>query len=152
MDNQEKWDLRFLEMARLVASWSKDPSTCVGAVLVRPDRTVASVGYNGFPRGVSDSPELYENREEKYARVIHAEENAILNAKEPTRGYTLYVSTEPCDGCTARTIQSGVGRVVAYAASEELKTRWQKSFDRCQNMRDEAGIEYVVYLPRTQTA
>lgn len=46
-----KWDERFIELARLVATWSKDPSTKVGAVIVRPYRTVASVGFNGFARG-----------------------------------------------------------------------------------------------------
>ena len=42
----EKWNVRFLDLARFIAAWSKDPSTKVGAVLVRPDRTIAAVGFN----------------------------------------------------------------------------------------------------------
>ena len=57
-----KWDERFIELARLVAAWSKDPSTKVGAVIVRPDRTVASVGFNGFARGVDDTEERLNDR------------------------------------------------------------------------------------------
>ena len=80
MDN--KWDGRFVELASHIAKWSKDPSTKCGAVIVRSDKTIASVGYNGFPRGLDDSGKLYDNRSVKYDRVIHAEMNAILNASE----------------------------------------------------------------------
>src|SRR5215211_1547674 len=69
-----KWDYRFLQAAELFASWSKDPSNQVGAVVVRPDKTIASTGFNGFPRNTDDSQELYENRDEKLRRVKHAEE------------------------------------------------------------------------------
>ena len=65
----DKWDSRFLELAKLVSTWSKDPSTKTGAVIVRPDRSVASIGFNGFPVKMSDHQELYDNREEKYSRL-----------------------------------------------------------------------------------
>jgi len=68
----EKWDRRFLEMAGLVASWSKDPSTQVGAVIVRPNKTIVSVGYNGFPRAVRDDQSLYQDRPTKLMRTVHA--------------------------------------------------------------------------------
>ena len=76
---QEKWDRRYLDIAKSVSQWSKDPSTKVGAVLVRDNRIV-SVGYNGFPEGVDDSEERYNNRELKYDLVVHAEVNAIISA------------------------------------------------------------------------
>lgn len=66
-----KWDRRFLRLAQEVASWSKDPSTKTGAVIVRPDKTIAAIGYNGFPRGCDDAPELYAHRETKLSRVVH---------------------------------------------------------------------------------
>ena len=73
----KRWDMRFLEMAQLVASWSKDPSTKVGATIVDDDRRVISVGYNGFPKGVADNKRL-EDRDEKYKMIVHAERNALL--------------------------------------------------------------------------
>ena len=82
----ERWDRHFLALAEHVASWSKDPSTQTGAVIVRPDRTIASVGYAGFPRGCDDSDSLYADRNEKYARIVRCEMNAVLSAREPLQG------------------------------------------------------------------
>jgi len=84
-----KWDRRFLEMARLVSSWSKDPSTKVGSVVVRPDKTVASVGFNGFPRGVADTEARLCDRGEKLDLIVHAEINALSVAHESLSGYSV---------------------------------------------------------------
>ena len=85
-----KWDIRFLEMAKLVASWSKDPSTQVGAVAVR-NRTVIAQGYNGLPRGMKDTHDRLTVRTLKIKRIVHAEMNAIYNAAE--NGVSLKDST-----------------------------------------------------------
>jgi dCMP deaminase len=137
----EWWDRYFLRLAQHVSTASKDPSTQVGAVVVRPDRTVASVGYNGFPRGVSDDPELYDDRLSKYTRVIHAEMNAVLNAHGPLVGSTLY--TWPfmsCDRCAVHMIQVGVARVVAPKASPDKEERWGEAFVTTRALFKEAGI------------
>src|SRR5260370_42252317 len=84
-----KWDLRYLDMARLGSTWSKDPSTQTGAVIVRPNGTVAGVGFNGFPKGMSDDPALYANREEKYSRIVHCEVNALLFSGGSVQGATF---------------------------------------------------------------
>ena len=141
VENVDKWDRRFLDMATLVAGWSKDPSTQVGAVLVREDRTVASVGFNGFPRGCSDDDELYEDRETKYARVVHAELNAILSANEDVRGHTLYVTHMPCAGCAAAIVQSGVRRAVWFKRDNEMTQRWVDSMTRAMSLLREAGVK-----------
>lgn len=125
-------------MAEYVAGASKDPSTQVGAVVVRPDRTVASTGYNGMARGCDDHPSIYEDRELKYDRVVHAEANAIVTAREPLHGYTLYTwPFMPCTHCAGLVIQAGITRVVSFENSNE---RWQKSFARAQTMFHEAGV------------
>lgn len=125
------WDKRFLGLAEHVSSWSKDPRTKVGAVIVRPNRTVVSVGYNGFPRGMTDLPPRYEDKDEKYSRIVHAEMNAILHSTEKLEGYTLY--TWPfmtCDRCAVAVIQSGITRVVSPRCPEELLERWGESFKK----------------------
>lgn len=69
-----------MEVAELVASWSKDPSTKTGAIVVGPDREIRATGYNGLVRGVNDDvPERLE-RPTKYDFFEHAERNAIYNA------------------------------------------------------------------------
>jgi len=133
-----KWDNRFLELADKVASWSKDPSTKVGAVIVRPNRTIVSTGYNGFPRGVEDSEALYADRVEKYPRVVHAELNAVLMAKGETEGATLYCTLFPCSECAKAIIQSGVTEVVV--PSLEKLERYYDSMCLTEDMFRQAGV------------
>ena len=140
----DKWDIRFLKLAKEVASWSKDPSTQTGAVIVRPDKTIASVGYNGFPREMVDDENLLNNREEKYDRTIHAELNAILASKETLTGYSIYVSPwMPCSRCAVHVIQANISNVIAVKASEDKLERWKDSFDRTKKYLDECGVELI---------
>ena len=144
-ERQEKWDHRFFDLAKVVAGWSKDPSTKVGSVIIRPDRTVASVGYNGFPRGTDDSEELYNDRAVKYERVVHAECNAILNAKEPLDGYTCYIWPLPsCANCAATIIQSGIKSVI-YPLGHPTAERFKDSIAIGKQMFEEAGIDVIEY-------
>lgn len=136
----EKWDYRFFDLAKLVANWSKDPSTKVGSVIIRPDRTVASVGYNGFPRGTDDSEELYSDRAVKYERVVHAECNAILNAREPLHGYKCYIWPLPsCANCAATIIQTGITEVV-FTTGHPTAERFADSIKIGRDMLNEAGV------------
>lgn len=150
-ERQWKWDNRFLQLAETVAQWSKDPSTKVGAVIVRPDLTIASLGYNGFARGCLDTEVIYDNRERKYQRVIHAEMNAVLTAREPLHGYTLYTTppglSPTCDRCAAHVIQSGIKRVVCRDQSHyHMAGRWADAWAEALNMYCEAGVS-VVHVP-----
>lgn len=136
-----KWQARFIDLAKEVATWSKDVSSQVGAVIVRPDRTVASVGFNGFPRGVEDSSFLIENRDAKLLRTIHAELNAILAAKEPLNGYSIFVwPFQPCAQCAAAIIQSGIKEVYCPYNDHMAQERWSESFKAALQMFDEAGV------------
>ena len=129
-----KWDERFIELARLVAAWSKDPSTKVGAVIVRPDRTIASLGFNGFARGVDDTEERFNNRELKYPLTIHAEANALMSANEKLNGCTLYVTPLlPCHACAGLIIQSGISKVVAECGIVNNPDLWHSSFAIAKN-------------------
>lgn len=112
MNRQRKWDLRYLGLSQLVASWSKDPSTKVGAVLVRPNNSVAATGFNGFPPGWCDEPALYQDREYKYQHVVHAETNALNFYDQPTPGFTLYTSFPCCPNCVTYAARRGVTRIV----------------------------------------
>jgi dCMP deaminase len=141
---RQTWDEWFLGLAAYIATRSKDPSTQVGAVIARGDRTVAACGYNGFPRYVSDAPGLLGHREEKLKRTIHAEVNAILTAKEPLHGYTLYTTLLPCSHCALLVIQSGITRVVARTATEGQITRWGESFKLSNDLFSEANVEVTL--------
>jgi len=152
---QRKWDLDFLVDAILETRRSKDPSTKVGAIVARPDGTTAARGYNGFPRGVHDTPERLNDRSQKYPRVVHAEANAIVTAREPLHGYTLYCTHVPCsDGhnCAGLVIQSGIRRVVALdpvgdapGQTGGLPSSWRASLDTSAEMFSEAGVSLDFY-------
>lgn len=137
-----KWDDRFLGMAELISSYSKDPSTKVGTVIVRPDKTVASTGFNGFPKGLSDDPMLYDIKEFKYSRIIHAEMNALLFAKEDLLDYTLYTfPCLPCDRCAMHIIQAGIKRVVTFKCT--TKPQWEEAWKLARSVFKEAGVEVI---------
>jgi dCMP deaminase len=149
-----KWDQRFLEMAELVSTWSKDPSTKCGAVIVRPNPngapSVVATGYNGFSRRVSDDPALYEDRGEKYQRVVHAEMNALLSVAERLDGYTIYTfpagRSGACDRCAAHIIQAGIKQIVhpMPPEGEEFgEGRWVEAENRALQLFSEAGVEVI---------
>lgn len=138
-----KWDLRFIQLARHISSWSKDPSTKVGAVITDSKRRVVAHGYNGFPRGVLDSEELYEDKEQKYPRVVHAELNAILNSRGVVEGCTLYVHPlPPCPECAKAIIQSGIAKVVMLDPPRE-DSLWAQRFRVSKEMFEQAGVTVV---------
>ena len=142
-----KWDIRYVELARLVSTWSKDPSTQVGAVLVRPDNSVASIGYNGFPRGIEDTEERLNDREVKYSHMIHGEMNAVLNAHDSVRGNTLFLwPLLCCDRCAPHMIQAGIKRVVAPTCPPEKADRWEPILAKSRERFAEAGVE-VIEIP-----
>ncbi len=136
------WHLRFLELAAQVAQWSRDPSKKVGAVVVRPDKTVASLGFNGFARGVADDDARYADKALKNEMVVHAEMNAILHAREPLHGYALYIwPYHPCARCAASIIQSGIKTIYSFAGETE---NWKDTIDLAGSMFTEAGVTVVM--------
>ena len=135
-----KWHRRFMALAEHVATWSKDPSTQVGCVLVDDDRRVVAMGFNGFPRGVSDADDRYADRPTKYLMVQHAEANAILNAVGKTQGCTAYITHHPCANCAGLLIQAGVRSIITHATPEALAERFRDSFAASVTMLDEAGV------------
>jgi dCMP deaminase len=136
------WDERFLKMAELVASWSKDPSTQTGAVIVDKDNRVVSVGYNGFPKGVEDTEERLNNRELKYKMIVHCERNAMLFAQRNLEGCKLY--TWPfmsCAPCAAQVINAGIKEVIAPKSDNP---RWKADFDLSTQLFEEAGVKVTL--------
>ena len=140
----DKWQRRFLNLAGVVSSWSRDPSTKCGAVIVRPDKTICSVGFNGFPRGVPDDEKMLDNREERLYRTIHAEANAIISAKDTSlAGYGIFIyPMMPCANCSALIIQSGITYVVYQENNDpRMRERWEDSHDRSKRMFKDSGVE-----------
>jgi dCMP deaminase len=133
LSNQKKWDRRFMELASQISSWSKDPNTKVGAVIVDEDRRVCGIGFNGFPAGVVDRPEVLRDSETKHACTIHAEVNAIHNSAR-TKGCTIYTTLAPCAQCMAQIIQAGIVAVVYGDRHPKI------DYTHTQQMSAESGV------------
>jgi len=141
-----KWDTRFLRVAEEIRTWSRDPGTKVGCVLVL-DKRILSVGFNGFPQNLSDSLDLYEDRDYKLAVTVHAEANAIMNAAKngaKTQSCTAYVTFPPCSQCAAALIQAGVETVICPDPADAPE-RWRASFKLANNMLYQSGVKLLYY-------
>ena len=138
----DKWDNRFIELAKHISTWSKDPSTKVGCVVVGEDREIRSTGFNGFPRGIEDDSERLSDRSQKYPLICHAEENAIMHAARiglALKGCTAYVTWPPCTRCARSLIQAGISEVV-IPAGLEIPGRWKEDFERSMALLRESGV------------
>lgn len=127
-----KWHYRFMDMAKMISTWSKDPSSQIGAVAVNDERRILATGYNGFPKGIADTEERLNDKDEKYPRIVHAEMNALMNALYSgvsLKDSTLYVYGLPvCPSCTKCVIQAGIKRLVIPSAKTD-KGNWQQVWE-----------------------
>lgn len=139
MYRRSKWDRRFMRLASMVATWSKDPDHQVGAVIVDSDRHIQGLGFNGPPKHVKDTK---LSKQQKQLRSLHAELNAILNCKESTVGSSIYVYPyAPCAQCAAAIIQKGI--ITVYYNQPIVLHSWRDSQAEGEKMLREAGIELI---------
>lgn len=145
--NYISWDECFILMAELIAERSKDPSTQAGAVIVNRQKIIIGLGYNGFPRGVSDDDLPWEREgsflETKYAYVVHAEENAVYNSNTQTKGCAIYTTLFPCNECAKTIIQNGISEVVYISDKYHNEDIWMAS----RRLFDRADVVYRQYVP-----
>lgn len=143
----KKWSDRYLNICDEVASWSKDPSTKVGAVVVGKKGQILSQGYNGFPRGIGDTERRYKDKKRKYELIVHAEMNAIYNATyngQSLDGATIYITGLPvCHECAKAIVQVGIKRVVAKC--NKIKPAWKESTKIATQIFEEAEIDYILH-------
>lgn len=138
-----KWDMRFVSLAEHISTWSKDPSTQCGAVIVDRQNRIMGIGFNGFPRGVQDSLHRLSDRAIKYPIVLHAESNAIDFATK-TQDCTIYVHPmPPCAGCMSKIIQNGITRVVAPRSHDD---RWSDSVKLSLEIASDKDVNIQVDL------
>ncbi len=139
-----EWDHRFLNLAHHVGRWSKDQSTQVGCVIIGPHREIRAIGYNGFPRGIDDSPGSIRNeRPAKYLWTEHAERNAIYQAARiglTVMGCTMYVPWFPCMDCARAIVQVGIARLVAIRPNTS-DSKWGEQFANAITLLQEAGVK-----------
>lgn len=139
-----------MDVAKVVASKSKDKSMKVGTVIVSANNSILASGYNGFPRGVDEEvlPARSE-RPEKYFWTEHAERNAVYNAA--LNGVKLcysiaYSTAHPCVECARAFIQSGVSDLYLPIKENDALTlagrweAWEDQIDKSLEILDASGV------------
>lgn len=138
-----EWGNRYLSLAKEISTWSKDPSRKIGAVAVGEKGQILAQGYNGFPRGILDSADRYNDRSIKYKYVVHAEMNVIYNATfngVSLDGARLFVYGLPvCSECAKGIIQVGIQSVTIFT-EESVPDIWNDSWNTTQSMFKEAKV------------
>ena len=140
------WNKRFMDVSRLVASWSKDKKKKVGAIIVKNNRIIGT-GFNGFVKGALDNDESKHQKPKKNFHVIHAETNSIYNCAEAgvsTKGATIFVTWHPCSSCVNAIIQSGIIKLICPEPDFTNKS-YADSFKEAQEILKDAKVEVIYY-------
>jgi dCMP deaminase len=141
-----EWGNRYISLAKEISTWSKDPSRKIGAVAVGDKGQILAQGYNGFPRGILDSADRYNDRPTKYKYVVHAEMNVIYNATfngVSLNSSRLFVYGLPvCSECAKGIIQVGIQSVTVFS-EDEVPEIWTDSWKTTQTMFEEAGVSAI---------
>ena len=144
-DISKTWKLRYLDLAKQLSSWSKDPSTKVGCVAIGNEGQVLSQGYNGFPRNVLDSEERYLDKETKYNYIVHAEMNCIyhasINGVSLLNSHLFVYGLIICHECAKGIIQVGIKKVY-MKKYKQIPEKWEKSFLLTKQLFKEGGVDY----------
>ena len=137
------WASRFIDLAHVVAGWSKDPSTKVGAVITDDHNRIISLGFNGVPMSCREP----NTREQKLYRTLHAEQNAMAFAECDLRGARIFITHAPCAQCAAMVVQRGLSLVCYDVRSTETAffERWKDSHQEAMCMLYEAGVTVLPY-------
>ena len=151
-----KWDIRFIEMAEVVGSWSScyQENRHVGAVVVR-DKRILTTGYNGAPSGIMSCAERGEclrrvrniasGTMQEVCYAVHAEQNAIIQAAKlgiSLEGAVMYVTHQPCILCTRMIINSGIKKVI-------YKNGYPDNF--ALELFAQSGVELIKYSDLEKT-
>lgn len=104
------WTDYFLGLAKVVSKRSHDIHTQHGCVITDSSHRILGVGYNGYPKGLSDS-DLPKSRPDKYNWMIHAEKNALANCVIRPDNGIAYVTGQCCNDCIMSLWQEGITTV-----------------------------------------
>lgn len=141
------WTRRHYNLALHVAGWSKDPDTKVGAVIVGVDPRDVTMGYNGFPKGIADTPERLQDRTLKRKLAQHAERNAMDNARFSCAEATMVTTMFPCIECAKSIISKGLGYLITPRPPQPIaEPSWRDDCLLALELLREAGV-IITYVP-----
>lgn len=143
----EEIEKYYIQVAYAHAMQSEDPSTQNGAILVK-DGEIIGVGHNQFPKGINgivkNTEERWNNKDQKYKLVVHAETAAILDAAKKgnsTEGSTMYGCWVSCLDCTRDIIHAGIKELVGHKHQYMTdRPDWNNKINESFKLCEEAGV------------
>jgi len=139
---------KLISIAKSYAQLSKD-SVKVGAILCDEEGGILSAGFNGFPRGVADLQERYDDADTRDRLIVHAEVNALLQAARTgasTQGSTLVVwGRTVCAECAKAAVQAGVVKILMPKIQPEQSLKWTMHRQWTRLITAEASVELIEY-------
>lgn len=146
-------DKEMLKVAEEIAKGSPDLHTKVGCVILAENRDHAQGGFNRFPEGLPMTIDRLQ-RPEKYKRMMHAEELAIMQAlylSYPLQGATLYSTQIPCASlCALMIIETGIKRVVTKPFPIIALQKWTDDLALVTEMFGESDVDLIIEDSPTQ--
>lgn len=142
-------DSKYMGLAWIHASFSKDPNTQIGSVIIDKHNNILGTGYNGPPSKIKDDSFSWE-RPEKYLYVKHAEDNAIDHSKATIEEFsecTLYVTGLPCKSCMLDIISKNINKVVYMDGLYDKNSSQtnQEDINSTHILAKEAGVELIKF-------
>jgi dCMP deaminase len=128
-------DSRYMGLAWIHASFSKDPNTQVGSCIVSNKNQILGTGYNGPPRRMNDCDVIWDRPSKsnpdaisKYDLIVHSEVNAIDSCfSADLSDSTLYVTALPCPKCMLEIVREEISRVVYFDYQSGLNSSLQNN-------------------------
>lgn len=140
---------RYMGLAFIHASFSKDPNTQVGAVIVNDNNEIVGTGYNGPPRKIDDN-KIDWQRPNKYPYIKHAEANAIDHSLKSTKNSTLYVTGIPCQKCMLEIVDAGISKVIYFDMKNIVDPSSMLASNQEMQITNEiarlGGVEIIPYI------
>jgi dCMP deaminase len=125
------WEQYAMMLAEVASSRSEDPFLKVGCCLLREDKSVLGLGFNGLPSGFNMD---LSDRDLRRPYMIHAELNALRYAR-PEEVYLLAVTHCPCPDCVRQIAAYRIKRVIFKTATDKLKESMDLAEDFSIHMR-----------------
>ena len=141
-------DQTFIEVAKILALRGTCMKMQVGCVMTDIKGRVLSTGWNGVHSGAKHCNEFrFEFKDWPNAcndgkpflagsdlcEAVHAEQNALLQCKDPDKIHTVYTTVSPCMRCVKELMNTSAQRIVFYVnygqpQAEELWRRYGRDW------------------------
>lgn len=143
------WIDYYIDMAFFASQRSEDPNTQHGCILTTKSYHIIGTGYNALARKTTKGL-ISNTRPKKYQRIIHAEENALLNCMVAPKlladGAIAFVTAKPCIRCLDRMWNSNIDTIY-WADTGYNFVGWESESEDFDALVEDVGLSVYKVVP-----